>query len=111
MKVLVLGGSRYFGHHLIEDLLTAGHHVTVATRGNKDFRLKNQVNFVVADREKLEDLQKLAALGPFDLIYDQICMSGKAANNSVIAFKDACKKYVFTSTGSVYNAKKDVELK
>jgi nucleoside-diphosphate-sugar epimerase len=111
MKVLVLGGSRYFGLHLIEDLMKTGHHVTVATRGNKDFKFKNQVQFVVADREKLEDLQKLATLGPFDVIYDQICMSGKAANNSVIAFKNACKRYVFTSTGSVYDAKKNVELK
>ena len=32
-KVLVLGGTRFFGKHLVEVLLQAGHDVTIATRG------------------------------------------------------------------------------
>ena len=32
-KVLVLGGTRFFGKHLVEALLQAGHDVTIATRG------------------------------------------------------------------------------
>lgn len=102
-NALVLGGSRYFGVHLIEDLLNAGYKVTVANRGNKDFKFKKQVRFIIADREKLEDLERLATLGPYDLIFDQICMSGKAADIAVKAFKDVCGKYIFTSTGSVYD--------
>lgn len=32
-KVLVLGGTRFFGKHLVETLLQDGHDVTIATRG------------------------------------------------------------------------------
>jgi nucleoside-diphosphate-sugar epimerase len=107
MKVLVLGGTRYFGRHLILDLLEKGHSVMVATRGNLDFPFKDEVNFFKADRKNLDDLKSLASLGPFDIIYDQICMNAQDADNAVTAFKYQCKRYVFTSTGSVYDFKND----
>ena len=110
MKALVLGGSRYFGRHLINELLHSNYQVYVATRGNVDFPQKNKVHFIEANREIQSDLEKLATLGPFDIIFDQICMSGRSANMAVDAFKNSCKRYVFTSTGSVYNAQSDVEL-
>ena len=110
MKILVLGGTRFFGTHLVKSLLSEGHDVIVATRGNLDFPFKDQIQFEKADRNNLEDLKILATLGPFDLIYDQICMSAKNANDACIAFKGQCKKYVFASTGSVYDPQDDVEL-
>lgn len=33
MKVLVLGGTRFFGVHMVNSLLSKGHNVTIATRG------------------------------------------------------------------------------
>lgn len=33
MKILVLGGTRFFGIHMVNELLINGHEVTVATRG------------------------------------------------------------------------------
>ena len=110
MKALVLGGSRYFGRHLIDELLHSNYQVFVATRGNLDFPQKNKVHFIEANREVQTDLDKLATLGPFDIIFDQICMSGRSANMAVEAFKNSCKRYVFTSTGSVYEAQIGVEL-
>lgn len=32
-KILVFGGTRFFGKRLVESLLQAGHDVTIATRG------------------------------------------------------------------------------
>lgn len=102
MKILILGGTRYFGLNLLRSLLKEGHDITVATRGNKDFAEKSQVRFVKADRDHLEDLKSLATLGPFDLIFDQVCMSGMQAEKAVQAFKNSCGKYIFASTGSIY---------
>ena len=34
MNVLVLGGTRFFGIHMVNVLLENGHDVTIATRGN-----------------------------------------------------------------------------
>ena len=33
MKILVMGGTRYFGIHMVIKLLEQGHEVTIATRG------------------------------------------------------------------------------
>ena len=33
MKILVLGGTRFAGIHLVNELLAKGHEVTIATRG------------------------------------------------------------------------------
>ena len=34
MKILVLGGTRFFGIHMVKGLLDSGAEVTIATRGN-----------------------------------------------------------------------------
>ena len=33
MKILVIGGTRYIGIHMVNKLLEQGHEVTIATRG------------------------------------------------------------------------------
>lgn len=33
MKILVIGGTRYFGIHMVNKLLEQGYKVTIATRG------------------------------------------------------------------------------
>lgn len=33
MKILVIGGTRFFRIHMVEELLKAGHDITIATRG------------------------------------------------------------------------------
>lgn len=33
MNILVIGGTRFFGIHMVNELLTAGYDVTIATRG------------------------------------------------------------------------------
>ena len=33
MNILVIGGTRFFSIHMVNELLTAGHDVTIATRG------------------------------------------------------------------------------
>lgn len=33
MNILVIGGTRYFGTHMVNKLLEQGHDITIATRG------------------------------------------------------------------------------
>ena len=33
MEILVIGGTRFFGIHMVNKLLENGHDVTIATRG------------------------------------------------------------------------------
>ena len=44
MKILVLGGTRFFGVHLVCALLEDGHEVTIATRGRTPDSFGSQVS-------------------------------------------------------------------
>jgi nucleoside-diphosphate-sugar epimerase len=91
MKVLVLGGTRYFGKRLVELLPKHGHTVTVATRRTSG-----------VDRSDREQMVALASGGSWDLVYDQICYSPDEAAIACEAFEGRVGRYVHTSTASVY---------
>ncbi|WP_026694612.1 NAD-dependent epimerase/dehydratase family protein [Peribacillus kribbensis] len=101
-KVLVLGGTRFFGKRLVSLLLDAGHEVTVMTRGNQKDTFGDRVKRITGDRTKPEDLQRAANEEEWDLVYDNICYSQKAALEACRIFKGRVKRYIFTSTLSVY---------
>lgn len=102
-KVLVLGGTRYFGKRLVNLLLEEGvHKVTVATRGRTEADFKGPVSRMVVDRSDEESLAKAAAAGPWDIVYDNICYSPNEAMAAVRAFDGKVGRYVVTSTLSVY---------
>lgn len=42
MNILVLGGTGFFGKHLVWELLHRGHEVTVATRGGRRMILETE---------------------------------------------------------------------
>ena len=50
MKILVVGGTRYFGIPMVNALLAKGHNVTIATRGNVKVDFEGEVSYVVLDR-------------------------------------------------------------
>ncbi|MEF2966022.1 NAD-dependent epimerase/dehydratase family protein [Paenibacillus sp. M1] len=102
-KVLVLGGTRYFGKRLVNLLLREGaHDVTVATRGLTEAEFDGPVNRLTVDRSDETSLAKAAEAGPWDIVYDNICYSPNEALAAVRAFQGRVGRYVMTSTLSVY---------
>ena len=56
MNILVIGGTRFFGIHMVNELLTAGHDVTIATRGKASDSFGDKVDngrFHSIEREKI----------------------------------------------------------
>lgn len=49
MRISVTGANGFIGHRLVEELLEAGHKVTILTRTDATRRLKDRVNVVRAD--------------------------------------------------------------
>ena len=47
--VLVLGGTRYFGRSIVDELLAAGHQVTIFTRGNLKHDFSSKVTHIIGD--------------------------------------------------------------
>ncbi|MBR6400968.1 MAG: reductase [Firmicutes bacterium] len=100
MKVLVLGGTRFFGVETVRRLIADGHEVTLATRGLTPDTFGNDVLRIKFDHLDKESV--CAALGGkyYDAVVDKIAFS----SNDVKRILDAveCKKYVLMSTSGVY---------
>lgn len=101
MKVLVLGGTRFFGVHLVNALVENGHDVTIATRGLTKDSFGEKVNRIVIERTSPDSLAN--ALG--DKYYDVVCDNLAYCSNDVKYLLDniKCGRYVMTSTASVYD--------
>ncbi|SFS54212.1 NAD-dependent epimerase/dehydratase family protein [Paenibacillus sp. 453mf] len=104
-KILILGGTRFFGKRLVEYLLHEGKsEITVATRGNTPLPFGEEVRHLIVDREVEEQLRLAAGREAWDLVYDNICYSPDAAKDAVKVFDGRTNKYIFTSSLSVYDA-------
>jgi nucleoside-diphosphate-sugar epimerase len=103
-KVLVLGGTRFFGQKLVERLIQAGHEVTILTRGQSDHPFGERVEQLIADRYQPEELAAAVENRTFDLVYDNICYSPNAAKQFCDIFNGKIGKLVFTSTLATYEA-------
>ncbi|WP_342601296.1 NAD-dependent epimerase/dehydratase family protein [Psychrobacillus sp. FSL H8-0483] len=102
-KALVLGGTRFFGVHLVEALLEEGFEVTIGTRGKMVDPFSTRVNRIVLDRLNLVDYKDQLEAEEWDIVFDQICYSSQEALDAIEVFKNNTKKYVFTSSKSVYD--------
>ena len=100
MKILVVGGTRYFGIPMVNTLLRNGHEITIATRGNSKPEFEGSVDYVVIDRMDSKSVKEALGGQHFDLIIDKIAYS----SNDVKALLEnvGCDKYIQMSTGSVY---------
>lgn len=100
-KILVIGGSRYFGRRLVTLERDAGNEVTVLNRGSA--APPRGVAHLVADRDDEEQLR--AALGErtFDTVYDQILYTPRQAGLARRVLTGRTGRYVMTSTMEVHD--------
>lgn len=101
-KVLVLGGTRFFGKHLVEALLQAGHDVTIATRGVTEDPFGSVVKRLIVDREDEKQLAERLEDKSYDIVYDNLCYSSNAAKIICEVLQGKTKKYIMTSSMAVY---------
>ncbi|MFD8320650.1 NAD-dependent epimerase/dehydratase family protein [Kitasatospora purpeofusca] len=100
-RVGVIGGTRYFGRHLVTLLRDAGTEVTLVNRGSAP--PPPGVDHVLADRDDEDALT--AALGDrtFDAVIDQVLYTPAQAVVARRVFADRTPRYVMTSTMEVYD--------
>lgn len=102
-KALVIGGTRFFGVHLVEGLLEKGYEVTIATRGQTPDSFSSNVSRIIVDRLNFAELKERCGNQTWDIVFDQICYSSQEAKEAIDVFRGKTKKYVFTSSKSVYD--------
>ena len=83
-------------------LLENDHDVTIATRGKTVDSFGDKVNRLLIDRENSQSLKAAIGETHWDLVYDNICYSSKEAAEACEIFSSKVKRYILTSTLSVY---------
>lgn len=101
-RVLVLGGTKYFGKKLVQLLLNRGIEVTIATRGKEPDEFGQKVERLIIDRENRVSLEAAVGDQQWDVVFDQTCYSPQEALDAVEVLKGRVKRYIFTSTQAVY---------
>ena len=99
MKILIIGGTRFLGRHLVHSALARGHKVTLFNRGLTNPDLFPQVETILGDREK--DLAEL--LGhEWDAVVDTCGYVPRIVHLSAQSLEGSVSRYVFISSISVY---------
>mgnify|MGYP000381006429 CR=1 FL=1 len=59
MNILVIGGTRFFGIHMVNKLLEQGHEVTIATRGKTPDSYGDKVERITIQRTNEESRHQI----------------------------------------------------
>ena len=103
MHVLVLGGTRFIGRHIVEAFLASGHGVCVFTRGTSRDELPGSVERLRGDRG--QGVAGLAALADrsWDACVDVSGYTPTQVRASAESLRTKIGRYLFISTVSVYS--------
>ena len=107
MKVLVIGGTLFIGRTLVQELVKAGHEVTVLHR-KPEHDLGKKVLNLQADRNDAVQIKAALAGKNFEAIFDNVYDWERGTTAAQVeacaraAFSDSLKRYVYISTVSAY---------
>jgi nucleoside-diphosphate-sugar epimerase len=102
MRVLVLGGNRYIGLHLVFELARRGHEVTVMN--SHEAPLPPGTRRLHGDRQQPGVLEAVlgAQRDAFDAVFDNTTYTPADVRPLIELFRGRVKHYVFTSSTAVY---------
>ena len=102
MEVLIIGGTFYFGKHVVRLLLERGDQVTLFTRGRSRPDFWSDIRHILGDRRDSDDFTAKLSGKSFDAVIDQIAYRREDITATLCALRGNVGKYVLTSTISVY---------
>lgn len=103
MKILVMGGTRFFGIHMVNELLSKGHDVTIATRGKVSDEYGNKVKRVIIERTSEKSVKNTLSGKHYDVVIDKIAY----CSNDIKYVMESVDhdKYIHMSSAAVYEPK------
>jgi len=101
----VIGGTRFIGRHLVEELLAHGHDVTLCNRGTHDnpFADTDGVEHVETDRRERQDLEAAKLAVEPDHVFDMVAFHPQDVRAATEVFADV-DSYVYVSSGAAYGS-------
>lgn len=103
MEILVIGGTRFFGIHMVRELLAKGYDVTLATRGKTADEYGDRVRRIIIDRTNETNIKNALSGRHYDVVIDKIAYCSNDIRYVMEAVE--CDKYIYMSSASVYTSK------
>src|ERR1700733_12644183 len=106
MRILIIGGTSFIGPHVVRNLISAGHEVTVFHRGEHEAELPSGVRHVHSPSAAFPVLSfppELISWKP-DVVLHMVSMGERDAEAVVRAFTGVAQRLVVPSSGDVYRA-------
>ena len=103
-KVLVIGGTRFMGVHLVKNLIALGNDVTIASRGHKKDGFGTDVKRKIIDVHDAESIKREFNGEYYDVIFDNLASCSATVDNIVKNIE--CKRYIQLSSIAVYRGRK-----
>ncbi|HLO18258.1 MAG TPA: NAD-dependent epimerase/dehydratase family protein, partial [Anaerolineales bacterium] len=107
MRILIIGGTRFLGRHLVESARARSHEVTLFNRGKSNPNLFPQVETIIGDRER--DLDKLKGR-IWEAVIDTSGYFPRLVRLSAESLAASVSRYVFISSLSVYESFKKIGM-
>ena len=104
LRILILGGTGFIGPHMVRYAMYRGHQVTLFNRGRTNPGLFPGVETLIGDRDSQLDALRGHS---WDAVIDNSGYVPRHVRDSAELLLDSVGRYVFTSTGSVYNFDQD----
>jgi len=105
MRVLVMGGTRFIGVYLTQQLVQQGHEVVLFNRGNCPAPV-DEITQIQGDRTDGDQLKSKLAGESFDAIFDNNGRELSDTQPLVDLFGDKVRHFIYVSSAGVY-AKND----
>jgi len=105
MNVLVLGGTRFMGRHLVRALLAGGYDVTIATRGRTPDDFGDTVKRKIIDHGNGESMKPALSGVTYDVVFDNLAFASNDVKRALDAVR--CDKYIMISSTAVYDKHMD----
>lgn len=100
IKILVIGGTRFFGIPMVKKLIEDGHEITIATRGISPDDFGDRVSRVKINIYNKQSIEKNLHGNYYDIIIDKMGYGASDVDN--ILSNVYCDKFIHMSTAGVY---------
>ena len=104
MRILIIGGTRFIGPHIVRSLCNEGHEITLFHRGKSNIDLPGGIKHIFGNRKKLDDFSNQFRNFAPQLVLDMIPVTEQDAKDVMNIFKRIAKRIVAISSQDVYRA-------
>jgi nucleoside-diphosphate-sugar epimerase len=104
MRILIIGGTRFMGPHIIKNLHAAGHEVAFFHRGQTSTELPEGVREILGDRDQLPEYASELRTWQPDVVLDMVVWNEQHARDLMATFAGNARRAIVLSSQDVYRS-------